>query len=96
MPWLLLADDTCEEASRFWNLAAPVFGQPAAVTCCNEQQWFFVCTIVCYLLAGLLLWHSVLLKPFKLFTVFLHELSHAMAAWSCCSKVSGIEVQVRG
>ena len=37
MPWLLLADDTCEEASRFWNLAAPVFGQPAAVTCCNDD-----------------------------------------------------------
>ena len=66
----------------------------ADVTCCNEEQWFFLFTTSCYLLAGWLLWHSVLLKPFKLFTVFLHELSHAIAVWICCGKVTGIEVQL--
>jgi hypothetical protein len=64
------------------------------VTCCNDEQWFFLFTVSCYLLAGYLLWHSVWIKPFKLFTVFLHELSHAIAVWCCCGHVTGIEVQV--
>ena len=33
-----------------------------------------------------------MLKPLKLFTVFLHEWGHAMAVWMTCGKVTGIEV----
>jgi len=64
------------------------------ITCCNDQQWFFIFTVSFYVAAGYILWHSILLKPFKLFTVFLHELCHALAAWCCCGKVTGIEVQL--
>eukprot|EP00308_Calcidiscus_leptoporus_P005038 CAMPEP_0119373214 /NCGR_PEP_ID=MMETSP1334-20130426/23882_1 /TAXON_ID=127549 /ORGANISM="Calcidiscus leptoporus, Strain RCC1130" /LENGTH=284 /DNA_ID=CAMNT_0007390909 /DNA_START=126 /DNA_END=980 /DNA_ORIENTATION=- len=38
------------------------------------------------------MWRSALLKPFKLWTVCLHEFSHAIAAWATCNKVTGIEI----
>ena len=62
--------------------------------CCNLQQTFFIVTLSCYLAAVAVLWHSALLKPFKLFTVFLHEFSHAIAVWLTCNRVTGIEVRV--
>ena len=36
-------------------------------------------------------YHSIL-KPLKIFTVFLHEFGHATAAVLSCNKVTGIEV----
>ena len=60
--------------------------------CCNAEQNFFILTFTCYIVAVFLLWHSALLKPFKLWTVFMHEFSHALAAWATCNKVKGIEV----
>lgn len=56
------------------------------------EQTYFIVTVSCYVVAALLLWHSTLLKPFKLWTVFQHEFSHAIAAWLCCHSVTGIEV----
>ncbi|KAH9778729.1 hypothetical protein KPL71_007441 [Citrus sinensis] len=44
--------------------------------CCNHEQ----------------LWRTILLKPFKLVTVFLHEASHAIACKLTCGKVEGIQV----
>lgn len=58
----------------------------------NLQQSYFLVTLLCYAAAVLLLWRSLLLKPFKLWTVFMHEFSHALAAWATCNTVTGIEV----
>uniref|UniRef100_A0A7S0P410 Uncharacterized protein n=1 Tax=Calcidiscus leptoporus TaxID=127549 RepID=A0A7S0P410_9EUKA len=60
--------------------------------CCNAEQSFFIVTVSCYILAVALMWRSALLKPFKLWTVCLHEFSHAIAAWATCNKVTGIEI----
>ena len=62
------------------------------VSCCNDEQSFFLITFVCYVCAVRLLWFSALLKPFRLWTTFMHEFSHACAAWLTCNKVTGIEV----
>ncbi|PPS11094.1 hypothetical protein GOBAR_AA09543 [Gossypium barbadense] len=40
----------------------------------------------------ILLWRTVLLLPFKLITVFLHEASHAIACKLTCGHVEGIKV----
>ncbi|XP_026660288.1 uncharacterized protein LOC103706624 isoform X2 [Phoenix dactylifera] len=39
-----------------------------------------------------MLWRTVLLTPFKLVTVFLHETSHALACKLTCGQVEGMEV----
>lgn len=60
--------------------------------CCSEEQVVLLVDYALYLVTCLLLWYSRVLLPLKLFTVFLHELSHAMAVWLTCNKVIGIEV----
>ena len=62
------------------------------LSCCNDEQSFFLVTFVFYLLAVRILWFSKIMKPFKLWTTFMHEFSHALAAWATCNKVTGIEV----
>jgi len=64
----------------------------AVLTCCSEAQTVLLVDYLLYAVACLLLWHSRMLLPLKLLTVFLHELGHAMAAWLACAKVHGIEV----
>lgn len=64
----------------------------AGSACCNEEQFLLVADYVLYMLACFLLWRSRLLLPLKLFTVFLHEFSHAIGVWLSCGKVQGIEV----
>lgn len=60
--------------------------------CCSEPQLMLLSNYALYLIACVLLWHSRFLRPLKLFTVFLHELGHAVAVWVTCGKVHGIEV----
>ncbi|GAA0139149.1 hypothetical protein LIER_00758 [Lithospermum erythrorhizon] len=60
--------------------------------CCNNDQKVFLYTIGVFIVVILLLWRTFLLTPFKLITVFLHETSHAIAAWLTCGKVEGIQV----
>ena len=62
------------------------------LSCCNDEQTFFLVTFIFYLLAVRILWFSKIMKPFKLWTTFMHEFSHALAAWATCNKVTGIEV----
>jgi len=62
------------------------------MSCCNDEQKFFLTTFSLYLCAVGILWKSKLLKPFKLWTTFMHEFCHALAAWATCNKVTGIEV----
>jgi len=60
--------------------------------CCSEPQLMLLGNYALYLITCILLWRSWLLRPLKLFTVFLHELGHALAVWATCGKVHGIEV----
>ncbi|XP_030535196.1 uncharacterized protein LOC115744227 isoform X1 [Rhodamnia argentea] len=68
--------------------------------CCNHEQVVFlitvsVCTVVILAFRNIRtwqLWRTILLKPFKLITVFLHEASHAIACKLTCGHVEGIQV----
>ena len=60
--------------------------------CCNERQKVFIVEYACLFVGSIILWRSRFLLPMKLFSVFLHELGHALMAWICCGSVSGIEV----
>ncbi|KAL3682986.1 hypothetical protein R1sor_001008 [Riccia sorocarpa] len=62
--------------------------------CCDRQQIAFVATVGVYIFVILALWRTPLLTPFKLITVYLHEVSHALAAKLTCGKVEGIEVNL--
>mmetsp|Transcript_61341 Transcript_61341/g.115684 ORF Transcript_61341/g.115684 Transcript_61341/m.115684 type:complete len:379 (-) Transcript_61341:63-1199(-) len=73
-------------------VAPHVPGVLQAHFCCSEPQIMLLGNYILYLLACVLLWHSKSLRPLKLFTVFLHELGHAVAVWVTCGKVTGIEV----
>ncbi|PPD83635.1 hypothetical protein GOBAR_DD19425 [Gossypium barbadense] len=53
-------------------------------SCCNNGQVTFLVTIGVFTVAILVLWRTVLLLPFKLITVFLHEASHAIACELTC------------
>ncbi|KAK8327714.1 hypothetical protein V6Z12_A11G202100 [Gossypium hirsutum] len=59
-------------------------------SCCNNGQVTFLVTIGVFTVVILVLWRTVLLLPFKLITVFLHEASHAIACKLTC--VEGIKV----
>lgn len=60
--------------------------------CCQRDQVLFLVTIGVYTVVILALWRTVLLTPFKLITVFLHEASHAIACKLTCGQVEGIQV----
>ncbi|XVF20784.1 hypothetical protein REPUB_Repub12eG0033000 [Reevesia pubescens] len=61
-------------------------------SCCNRDQVAFLVTIGVFTVVILALWRTVLLMPFKLITVFLHEASHAIACKLTCGHVEGIKV----
>ncbi|KAB2068868.1 hypothetical protein ES319_A08G059500v1 [Gossypium barbadense] len=61
-------------------------------SCCNNGQVTFLVTIGVFTVVILVLWRTVLLLPFKLITVFLHEASHAIACKLTCGHVEGIKV----
>ncbi|KAL8132616.1 hypothetical protein AgCh_008192 [Apium graveolens] len=60
--------------------------------CCNHEQVVFITTISVCTVVILALWRTVLLMPFKLVTVFIHEASHALACKLTCGHVEGIQV----
>ncbi|XP_065014757.1 uncharacterized protein LOC135678860 isoform X1 [Musa acuminata AAA Group] len=60
--------------------------------CCDHEQSVFIVTIAVFTVVILALWRTVLLTPFKLITVFLHETSHALACKLTCGDVEGIQV----
>ncbi|WJX54315.1 hypothetical protein P8452_40214 [Trifolium repens] len=60
--------------------------------CCNHEQVVFFVTVAVCTVVILALWRTVLLRPFKLVTVFLHEASHAIACKLTCGHVEGIQV----
>ncbi|XP_048443672.1 uncharacterized protein LOC103950639 isoform X3 [Pyrus x bretschneideri] len=60
--------------------------------CCNHDQVIFLISVAVCTVVILVLWRTVLMTPFKLITVFLHEVSHAIACLLTCGKVEGIKV----
>ncbi|OQS06291.1 hypothetical protein THRCLA_01662, partial [Thraustotheca clavata] len=62
------------------------------LTCCNDQQLQNIFLIIAYTIIIFKLWRFPLLHPFKILTVFLHEMGHASAVWLTCGKVTGMEV----
>lgn len=60
--------------------------------CCNHDQVIFLVSIGVYTVFIFILWRTFIITPFKLITVFLHELSHAIACKLTCGEVVGIEV----
>ncbi|KAK2984975.1 hypothetical protein RJ640_003709, partial [Escallonia rubra] len=60
--------------------------------CCNHDQVVFLTTVSVCTVVILALWRTILLMPFKLVTVFLHEASHAVACKITCGHVEGIQV----
>lgn len=66
-------------------------------SCCSRGQYITLSVIAAWALVALVLWHCRIcgvhiLLQFKLLTTFLHEFSHASAAWLTGGKVKGIEV----
>ncbi|DBA02721.1 TPA: hypothetical protein N0F65_010546 [Lagenidium giganteum] len=62
------------------------------LTCCNDKQFLSIFLIIAYSILIFKLWRVTILHPFKILTVFLHELGHATAAWLTCGRVEGMEV----
>ncbi|KAL3343571.1 hypothetical protein AABB24_027213 [Solanum stoloniferum] len=60
--------------------------------CCKHEQIVFLATLGVCAVVILALWRTVLLLPFKLITVFIHEASHAIACKLTCGHVEGIQV----
>lgn len=61
--------------------------------CCNHDQIMFMVTIGVFTIVIFALWRTVVLTPFKLITVFLHEASHAIACKLTCGDVEGMKVE---
>ncbi|CAI5480519.1 unnamed protein product [Closterium sp. Yama58-4] len=62
--------------------------------CCNTQQTLFLSCSGVYALVILVLWRTIVLMPFKLISVYLHEIGHASACVMTGGKVEGIEVHM--
>ncbi|ETW06703.1 hypothetical protein, variant [Aphanomyces invadans] len=60
--------------------------------CCSDNQLQSIFVICGYTVLIFKLWRFPLLHPFKILTVFLHELGHALAVWMTCGKVTSMEV----
>ncbi|KAI3725407.1 hypothetical protein L1987_65195 [Smallanthus sonchifolius] len=60
--------------------------------CCNHDQLVFLITLAFCVIVILALWRTVVLLPFKLVTIFLHEASHAVACKLTCGHVEGMQI----
>jgi len=58
----------------------------------NEKQSAFLTLYVIVCLICFFLSESILFRPLRLLTTFVHEFSHALACWFTCGSVRGIEV----
>jgi len=59
----------------------------------TTDQWFDLVMILSSMVLVFGLWKTIFCLPFKLLTVFIHELGHAITALMCCGKVTSITVQ---
>lgn len=60
--------------------------------CCDRNVLIFIGCYIVYACVTLLFWRSPILKPLKLFAVFIHEMSHGSAAWLTCGKIKSVAV----
>ncbi|KAL9268736.1 hypothetical protein AKJ16_DCAP14003 [Drosera capensis] len=60
--------------------------------CCNTDQIIFLATAAVCSVLILALWRTLLIRPFKLVLIVIHEASHAIACKLTCGRVEGIEV----
>ncbi|XP_076952823.1 uncharacterized protein LOC143626716 [Bidens hawaiensis] len=60
--------------------------------CCNHDQLVFLITLAFCVIVILALWRTVIILPFKLVTIFLHEASHAVACKLTCGHVEGMQI----
>mmetsp|Transcript_20638 Transcript_20638/g.33208 ORF Transcript_20638/g.33208 Transcript_20638/m.33208 type:complete len:304 (+) Transcript_20638:127-1038(+) len=61
-------------------------------SCCNDQQTVFLLLYIAYVALAIIMWNSLLSKPIRLISVFIHEWCHAVACWLTCGDVRGIQV----
>lgn len=61
-------------------------------TCCNDSQSLFILLYIAFCALALITWKSMIAKPMRLMSVFLHEMSHAVACWVSGGDVYNIEV----
>lgn len=58
----------------------------------NGSQWLQLGIVLGYGVLIFFLWHTPVLYPFKLITVYIHEMGHALAGLVTGAKIDGIEV----
>jgi hypothetical protein len=58
----------------------------------HKMQTYRYIALAALIILSIFFWHSIVLMPVKLFVVFLHELSHAMAAIMTGGSVERIEI----
>jgi Peptidase M50B-like len=61
-------------------------------TCCNDAQTLFILLYIAFCALALITWKTLLAKPMRLMSTFLHEMSHACACWLTGGDVYNIEV----
>lgn len=61
-------------------------------SCCNDSQSLFIVLYIGFAALTFVLGYSLILKPMRLITTFLHELSHAVACWLTCGDVIQLQV----
>jgi len=59
----------------------------------STDQWFDLVIMLASMVLIFSLWKTKVCLPFKLLTVFMHELGHASMALMCCGKVTSLTVQ---
>jgi len=58
----------------------------------NEAQIAFLTLYLIYIVIIVIFHDTLIMKPFRLLTTFLHESSHAIACWITCGSVQAIRV----
>lgn len=61
-------------------------------SCCNDEQTLFIVLYIAFAAITFALGYSLILKPMRLITVFLHEMSHAIACWITGGDVMQLQV----
>lgn len=61
-------------------------------TCCNDEQTLFLLLYMAFLALVVVLLPTVVAKPLRLLAVFVHEWSHATAAWGSGGTVHHMKV----
>lgn len=61
-------------------------------SCCNDEQSLFIVLYIAFAAVTFALGDSLLMKPMRLITTFLHEMSHAIACWLTGGYVRQLQV----